>query len=479
ISCVTFSPDGKYIASCSSDKTIKLWDVNKEQAIKTIELLDEVESVAFSSDGKYILAGSKIIKLDESEANQELNTNEFKITESVFCPNNKLIATCSADKTIKLWDAKSGAELKTTFSGETKKLLNVKLSPNGKYIAYSSFDETIRLRNTVNGTEIKTFIGEASSWIENIAFSPDSKYLAYSYSIKNPPESRSGYSHLVKLLNVENGEEISTLKNSPDDIHDIIFSPDNKSIAIYSDEKIEVLNLKNNKLITVFEGHKGAVSGNLAFSPNSKYIVSSDWSNTILLWSAENGKLIRIIFKKEGYSNFVGSVSISPDGKYIVAGSHYKVMYIWKIENGRRVRKLKGHTWLINCAVYSPDGKYIISGSNDKTLILWNANRRRKIRVFEGHTDKINTVSFSADNKFIVSSSQDGTIKIWKTETGKLLLTIEDIKKSKDWIMYTPENEYEGNNAQKYLHYLLANKVYPLPKNDPKYIVGLLSKIYK
>jgi WD40 repeat protein len=66
VNSVAFSPDGKYLASGSQDKIVKLWSVQSQKEVTTLKgHSDSVESVAFSPDGKYLASGSrdKTVKL--------------------------------------------------------------------------------------------------------------------------------------------------------------------------------------------------------------------------------------------------------------------------------------------------------------------------------------------------------------------------------------------------------------------------------
>ncbi|BAY87695.1 WD-40 repeat-containing protein (plasmid) [Calothrix parasitica NIES-267] len=185
---VSFSPDGKSIASASADKTVKLWDVTTGKEIKALKgHLEEVYSVSFSPDGK-------------------------------------TIASASWDKTVKLWDVSTGKQIKT-LKGHSNSVYSVSFSPDGKTIASASYDKTVKLWDVTTGKQIKTFKGH-SSRVDSVSFSPDGKTIA-----------SASYDKTVKLWDVNTGKQIKTLQGHSDWVFSVSFSPDGKSIASASDDK--------------------------------------------------------------------------------------------------------------------------------------------------------------------------------------------------------------------------------------------------
>jgi WD40 repeat protein len=104
---VSFSPDGKYIVSCSYDGSINLWK-NDDTLVKTLEGHSSfVNSVAFSPDGKYIVSGSndRTIKLWKNDGTlvKTLEGHSSFVNSVAFSPDGKYIVSGSSDSTIKLW----------------------------------------------------------------------------------------------------------------------------------------------------------------------------------------------------------------------------------------------------------------------------------------------------------------------------------------------------------------------------------------
>ncbi|MGO9172414.1 MAG: eIF2A-related protein [Rhodomicrobium sp.] len=169
--------------------------------------------------------------------------------------------------------------------------------------------------------------------------------------------------------------------------------------------------------------HSGVVNS-VAFSPDGKRVLSGGQDQTLKLWDAATGMLIRTF-----RDNYVTSVAFSPDrdGKWVLSGSTDQTLKLWDAPTGKLIRKFSGHTGEVTSVAFSPDGRLVLSGSDDRTLRLWDAFTGELVRSFKGHTAGVKAVAFSpdADGRRVLSGSFDGTLKIWDAETAQLIRSVE------------------------------------------------------
>ena len=364
VNAVAFSLDGKYAASAACDYfgqeyynygctegTARVWEVSTGLEVTRIPYTGNVQSVAFSSDGNYVVSGGCEILNDWSE----------------YC----------IEGAAKVWDISTGQEV--SRMRYLRAVTSVAFSPDGKYVISGGCQEidlgsgnclraTARVWEARTGKEVSRNVFNGS--ISSVAFSPDGKYVMAA----GCGEADFQYSDCAQ------GDAL---------VWEAITGK--KTIHMISDEEL----------------------GAVAFSPDGKYIISgsgnfrADKDTTARVWDAATGKEIA----RMNHAEAVSSVAFSPDGKYVVSGSWDRTARVWEALTGHQVTRIV-HGGAITSVAFSPDGKYVVSGSWDNTARVWEALTGQEV-ARTTHEGAITSAAFSPDGKYVVSGSADHTARVW------------------------------------------------------------------
>ncbi|BAY85315.1 WD-40 repeat-containing protein [Calothrix parasitica NIES-267] len=176
---IAFNPDGTKIVSGSSDRTVKIWNSQTGQCLKTLSGHNRpVLCVSFSPDGNTVAScgGHSIIKLWNIETGECFLTIQEKASYIInFNSNGLILASGHTSGIIKLWNTKNGKYIQTL--GNHKPIISIAFSDDGRYIAYGSYDGTVTVWD-INDNKSVAILQQNYSSPWSLAFSKDSKLLA-------------------------------------------------------------------------------------------------------------------------------------------------------------------------------------------------------------------------------------------------------------------------------------------------------------
>ncbi|MEO1429138.1 MAG: NB-ARC domain-containing protein [Cyanobacteria bacterium J06633_8] len=456
---VAFDMDGKLLASSSEDRTIKIWDIKDIENIENDEYQKKLNiktdkyqkkltghsgsvwSVAFHPKKKNIIASSsadgsiKLWDIDNEKCLHTLTEHKEDVYAIDFHPQGELLVSCGDDKTIKLWELERGTCIKTLsgVDAHQRKVYKVRFSKDGDTIASCSEDRTIKLWDTKTGNLKRTLSGHESQ-VWDIAFNPSGRTLI-----------SSSDDQTARVWNIETGVCWNILKGYTRDVYSLAFNHDNTILASGRDDWTIRL-WKFQPELQKFEcfplrAHKGRIRS-VAFNPCDNTLASGSADRQIKLWDVdvENIRNTKEIKTLVGHENWVWGLVFSPDGKRIASSSEDRTILLWDVEKGR-VERIIRHSHDVLCVAFDGDGKVLASGSADNRVILWNAATGERIKILNEHKDYVWSVAFHRDGNLLASGSQDKTIKIWDTSTGKCLYSLEAHTEQVYSVAFSPDGE--------------------------------------
>lgn len=274
---------------------------------------------------------------------------------AAISPDGKTAVSGSDDRTMRLWDLRTGENLRV-FEGHEESISSVAVSPVGGLALSGSRDSTLRVWDLRTG-ESRGILGRHHGWVSCVAISADGR-LALS----------GGDDRTICLWDMKTGESRGAIEGLGSGVRTLAFSPDGSHALSSGDDSVASLwDLGSSVRLHALEGHESWI-GSVAISADGRYAVSGGLDCTLRLWDLRSGTCL---MEMRGHDDWVRGVAISPDGRFALSGGHDKNLRLWDLRTGECLHILKGHEDWVSCVAYSPDGRYALSGGHDATLRLW------------------------------------------------------------------------------------------------------------
>lgn len=438
---LAFAPTGEALASASYDGSVNLWHLSpivtpadsptqptdsNAPIARLAETLTahmaRVHRVVWSPDGRILATCSFdrtiwLWNVDEHTYRAPLQGHTAVVYDLAFTPDSKMLLSGSEDGTLRMWEVATG-QCAHVMKGYTRALYDVDWSPDGAQVVTVGTD-TVVMTYTLNAEAAVSnptlYLGPTNS-VFGVGWSPNGRWLA-----------SSELDNIVRLWDTTSGRGSHQVLQHPDDTANLFFglawSPDGGRLACGT--------AKHGVLLWSVPANQLAWRGTplptkiryLAWRPDGALVAGGGENGTVYVWEAATGKLLQQL---TGHDHMITGLVWSPDGAYLAAGgsgSENGALLVWAMAQHARIGVLGQHPGLVTALAWgvadTPDDILLISGGADGKLRWWDVQSGLCVRTCAAHEGAIHALRRSPDGTRLASCGDDGAIMLWDLRRGE------------------------------------------------------------
>ena len=480
ISSITMSSDGKWIASGSIDKSVKIIDAASGKELRTFGGHNQrIQSVQFDPTNRYISAyvegesiyiydvvSGKLIANYLSDRSEyyflnEPNTLLYINSESKICKANYLtneilftsdfhfvsnISLLSVDQNIVFAYTVQGElikyDLKTIsilfksnpFNGYKYLTCPMKCSNDGNYLALAH-------DGAVNGKDGQLTVFSTKD-VKKIGVLKlgESRITDFCFDYRKSIITATEHNGVTVVFDVEKMKEISRYRLSDTfSAYAIAAHPFEDVILIGESNTIHYIDRVSGRRLKSFKA-LGQRIFNMTYDQNGKYLVTAARDLKLKIWDLEQNKIIRSFF---GFF----PVAFSPNGKEFVSMHNAIEMALWDAATGEKKAVLPTEGELIQNISFNKEGTLLAGAGFQGIVRVWDMKTQKQIHAFKGHSGGIYGTTFHPDNQLLASCGMDNTIRIWDIKSGKQIKQLEDQTIIISDVKFSPNGLYLASSS--------------------------------
>ncbi len=526
---VKFSRDGRLLALCEG-YVVRLWEPATGRELPSLKVPNGgrfpeqgAVFVSFSEDGRTLATGgfdtqTLLWDVETGKQVRAMSGNSNMAYKAAFSPDGNFLYSGGDTR----WDLRTGRGLRVGPSSRDEKLIGFPSQDGRLLAAYAANTNAVKIFDLTTGRELHTLAAQSSAvTIQNALFSPDARLLATTY-VKSYTQQSAQDSKQQSQPQIDKDALMKAAKDAmkggqinPAAIAQMM----NQSMKSQMSDQIE-------NQVTIWDASSGRVLRTItadelpmqvAFSSDGRVLVTTGMNNQPTLWDVASGARLHSLSLSPSQTQTlqmkgsvpgmdmsamlsmmndslaslsagtmgrkISSVAFSPDGRFIAAGgfdskSNFDPAAImaaatskskkpidpqdmmkdirietagrvtlWDAASGREVATLRGHSKGVTQVAFSRDGRLLASSGSDNTIKIWDVSTGRELKNLVGHTANVNSIDFSPNANLLASAADDGSTLLWDVSTGERLATLASLGDGSEWIVVTPDGLFDGSPA--------------------------------
>jgi WD40 repeat protein len=301
----------------------------------------------------------------------------------------------------------------TVQLGHSQLIYDVAYSPNGAYIASASADRTVKIWEAGKGRELRT-IYIAIGYATSVAFSPDNKFL-----LIGGGDYDNG---VLQMYNIETGALVSNFLGHNEYTWTAGFSSDGKNVYSASfDGTIKLWEAATGKMLFSTKD-LNSICRDLSIDPKGEWVATTSDKDSIgaIIWSAKDLSFVKRINTPIGIEP--RSIAFSANGNYIIVGDYAQNIVVFERNGNEPLYTIEAHNDNIQAVTSDPTEETFFSCAMDKLIHQWDLKTGAFIQTFEGHKDRVYSIHYHpSEEKLLSGGSFDKSVLEWDVATAKVL----------------------------------------------------------
>jgi WD40 repeat protein len=499
---LAFTPDAGTLALACGREGLLLWDLHTGRLRPLVNPgVPGVGGVALSPDGRQVACcglDQTIRVLDAETGRQSLPAVEGNL--ACFSPDGARLASAAADRVVALWDAHTGARL-ATLRGHREPVQDLAFGPDGRLVSvsgrgaagpggasvhgptpgeviawdtarpqaaarleagapvidlslgragrlaaltrqgdptarHSDEDAVVTLWDSARPRQVRRLPRQAeNSWPVGVALRPDGAQVAVAYDRFDPASA-------TPVAGVEgDAEQYGRLREQGKDVWYFPAAGGGLVRVVGLNGQLKLFDWGGGEGVHTFDSPSHGIHAT-AFSPDGRLLAAGvghsaiDKPGEVVLWDVAGRSRVRTL---SGLETPVRDLCFSGDGRRL-AGAGYWEVVVWDVETGRTLGSFRGHRGFVTGVALDADGGRLATCGVDGTLLLWDtASSRTLLPPFHGHLGGVRGVAFSPDGGRVASAGRDGSVRVWNARTGHELLELRGHNAMVSCIRFHPD----------------------------------------